>query len=205
VGLRRFGLRFKNRRELLTYTNPAYDQVNRLDHRQILCGQWQLAKGQRFEARAGKPDGPRLSWYKPNSVSAFARWRSFVSLGFLSARHRDAGCDYYPRVSSRFPGKTSGQPFPLLCLAPHGVFHAIPLTQRSGGLLPRPFTLTQHHQLPAVGVSCQLNQLKFAAKRRLRALEASDLLFISNEPTTDTNDWQLMVLGGLFSVILSVT
>ena len=104
-----------------------------------------------------------------------------------------------------FAGKKSGQLIPLLCLAPHGVFHAIPLTQRSGGLLPRPFTLTQHHQLPAVGVSCQLNQLKFAAKRRLRALEASDLLFISNEPTTDTNDWQLMVLGGLFSVTLSVT
>ena len=155
MGLRRFGLRFKNRRELLTYTNPAYDQVNRLDHRQILCGQWQLAKGQRFEARAGKPDGPRLSWYKPNSVSAFARWRSFVSLGFLSARHRDAGCDYYPRVSSRFPGKTSGQPFPLLCLAPHGVFHAIPLTLKIRWALTPPF-----HPYPTPPVAsgrCQLS------------------------------------------------
>src|SRR5271154_7054519 len=108
-------------------------------------------------------------------------------------------------ILSAFAGKTSGQLFPLLCLAPHGVFRAIPLTRRSGGLLPRLFTLTQHHQLPVVGVSCQLNQLKFAAKRRLRALEASDLLFISNEPTTDTDHRQLMMLGGLFSVTLSVT
>jgi hypothetical protein len=111
------------------------------------------------------PDGPRLSWYKPNSVSAFARWRSFVSLGFLSARRRDAGCDYYPRVPSRLPRKRAGNPSPLLCLAPHGVFRAILLTLRSGGLLPRLFTLTHHHQLPVVGVSCQLNQLKFGAKR----------------------------------------
>jgi hypothetical protein len=117
----------------------------------------------RVEALPDIPDGPRLSWYKPNSVSAFARWRSFVSLGFLSARHRDAGCDYYPRVPSRFPGKASGQPFPLLCLAPHGVFRTISLTLRSGGLLPRLFTLTHHHQLPVVTVTCQLNQPKFAA------------------------------------------
>ena len=63
------------------------------------------------------PDGPRLSWYKPNSVSAFARWRSFVSLGFLSARHRDAGCDYYPRVLPGFPGKRAGNP--SLCFVLH--------------------------------------------------------------------------------------
>jgi hypothetical protein len=56
-----------------------------------------------------------------------------------------------------------------------------------------------------VGVSCQLNQLKLAVNRRLRALEAFVLLFISIEPTTDTDYWQLMVLGGLFSVTLSVT
>jgi hypothetical protein len=39
--------------------------------------------------------------------------------------------------------KTSGQLFPLLCLAPHGVFRATSLTRKSGGLLPRLFTLTQ--------------------------------------------------------------
>ena len=47
-----------------------------------------------------------------------------------------------------FAEKTSGQLFPLLCLAPHGVFPAIPLTRGSGGLLPRLFTLTQRHPGP---------------------------------------------------------
>jgi hypothetical protein len=41
-------------------------------------------------------------WHKPNSVPAFARWRSFISLGFPSAQ---LGCDYYPRGSSRIRGK----------------------------------------------------------------------------------------------------
>ena len=114
-------------------------------------------------------------WHKPNSVPAFARWRSFISLGFPSAQHyyrvlvalcrpflkpdNSAGCDYYPRVSSRIRGKSGQATLPLLCLAPHGVFRAAPLTRTPGGLLPRLFTLTQH--------------------------------------------W--MVLGGIFSVTLSVT
>src|ERR1700726_2974642 len=51
-------------------------------------------------------------------------------------------------ILSAFAGKTSGQLFPLLCLAPYGVFRATSLTQRSGGLLPRLFTLTQHDQQP---------------------------------------------------------
>jgi hypothetical protein len=99
-------------------------------------------------------------WHKPNSVPAFARWRSFISLGFPSAQHyyrvlvalclflkpdNSAGCDYYPRVSSRIRGKSGQATLPLLCLAPHGVFRAAPLTRMSGGLLPRLFTLTQHH------------------------------------------------------------
>jgi hypothetical protein len=49
-----------------------------------------------------------------------------------------------PEDSSRFRGNVSGQLVPLLCLAPHGVYRAIPLAQGSGGLLPRLFTLTQH-------------------------------------------------------------
>jgi len=70
-----------------------------------------------------------------------------------------------------FAGKTSRQLFPLLCLAPHGVFRATPLTRRSGGLLPRLFTLTQHDQLPVSDqlsvVSCQLIlTYSFAAKMR---------------------------------------
>ena len=100
-------------------------------------------------------------WHKPNSVPAFARWRSFISLGFPSAQHyyrvlgalcrpflkpdNSAGCDYYPRVSSRIRGKSGQATLPLLCLAPHGVFRAAPLTRMPGGLLPRLFTLTQHH------------------------------------------------------------
>ena len=44
-----------------------------------------------------------------------------------------------------FAGKAGRQPFPLLCLAPHGVFRAISAYAKSGGLLPRLFTLTQHH------------------------------------------------------------
>ena len=103
-------------------------------------------------------------WHKPNSVPAFARWRSFISLGFPSAQHyyrvlvalcrpflkpdNSAGCDYYPRVSSRIRGKSGQATLPLLRLAPHGVFRAAPLTRMPGGLLPRLFTLTQHHPAP---------------------------------------------------------
>ena len=82
------------------------------------------------------PDGPRLSWYKPNSVSAFAQWRSFVSLGFLSARHRDAGCDYYPRVFPGFPGKRAGNS--SLCFVLHhmGFFVRLRLRERPVGSYP---------------------------------------------------------------------
>jgi hypothetical protein len=64
-------------------------------------------------------------WHKPNSVPAFARWRSFISPGFPSAQPHfqvspetpiwpsarpgsGAGCDYYPRGFSRIREK-SGQ------------------------------------------------------------------------------------------------
>jgi len=53
-------------------------------------------------------------------------------------------------ILSAFAGKTSGQLFPLLCLAPYGVFRATSLTRRSGGLLPRLFTLAANTQLAAV-------------------------------------------------------
>jgi len=56
-----------------------------------------------------------------------------------------AGCDYYPRAFSRFRGKSGQATLPLLCLAPHGVFRAAPLTRMPGGLLPRLFTLTPLH------------------------------------------------------------
>ena len=56
-----------------------------------------------------------------------------------------AGCDYYPRVSSRIRGKSGQATLPLLRLAPHGVFRAAPLTRMPGGLLPRLFTLTPLH------------------------------------------------------------
>ena len=41
--------------------------------------------------------------------------------------------------------KSGRRPLPLLCLAPHGVSHATPFTQRSGGLLPRLFNLAPLH------------------------------------------------------------
>jgi hypothetical protein len=101
------------------------------------------------------PDGPRLSWYKPNSVSAFVRWRSFVSLGFLSARRRDAGCDYYPRVPSRFPGKTSGQPFPSALSCTTWGFSCDPAYAKIRWALTPPF-----HPYPPPSVAssrCQLS------------------------------------------------
>jgi hypothetical protein len=63
---------------------------------------------------------------------------------------------------------------------------------------PSPPVASGHCQLP-------VKSTKVRGNRRLLALETSDLLFISNEPTTDADYWQLMVLGGLFSVTLSVT
>jgi len=60
---------------------------------------------------------------------------------------------------------------------------------------------------PVASGRCQLSvkSTKVRGKETPWALEASDLLFVSNEPTTDTDYWQLMMLGGLFSVTLSVT
>ena len=104
------------------------------------------------------PDGPRLSWYKPNSVSAFARWRSFVSLGFLSARRRDAGCDYYPRVPSRFPGKTSGQPFPSALSCTTWGFSCDPAYAKIRWALTPPF---HPYPPPPVG-SCQCQYVSSA-------------------------------------------
>jgi hypothetical protein len=142
-------------------------------------------------------------WHKPNSVPAFARWRSFISLGFPSAQHyyrvlvalcrpflkpdNSAGCDYYPRASSRIRGKSGQATLPLLCLAPHGVFRAAPLTRMPGGLLPRLFTLTQHHR----------------ASSSPTFSRAEDLLGSYARPESGAG-WCSMVLGGIFSVTLSV-
>ena len=91
-------------------------------------------------------------------------------------------------ILSAFAGKTSRQLLPLLCLAPHGVFRATPLTRRPGGLLPRLFTLTQHHQhLPAISFRSPLED-RAGLTDRLKVVLGV-----------------LMVLGGIFSVTLSVT
>lgn len=39
------------------------------------------------EARVGCAARASFLWHKPNSVPAFARWRSFISPGFPSAPH----------------------------------------------------------------------------------------------------------------------
>lgn len=44
-------------------------------------------------------------------------------------------------------GDRTGCSFALLCLAPHGVYLASPVTRRSGELLPRHFTLTEARKL----------------------------------------------------------
>jgi hypothetical protein len=54
-----------------------------------------------------------------------------------------------------FARKKSGQLIPLLCLAPHGVFHATSLTRSSGGLLPHLFTLTRRASCQWSVLSCQ--------------------------------------------------
>ena len=64
--------------------------------------------------------------------------RSFISLGFAQAL-RFRGVRLLPerfRITPVWQATSS-----LFCLAPHGVFPAIQLTLRPGGLLPRLFTL----------------------------------------------------------------
>jgi hypothetical protein len=130
-------------------------------------GQRQVPPSQLLNSWLLKDRGPcRLRrtdldlWHKPNSVPAFARRRSFISLGFPSAQlHlpflRKTWSDLLPSLKAgpgatitrgalpAFAGKAGRLPFPLLCLAPHGVFRAAPLTRTPGGLLLRLFTLTQ--------------------------------------------------------------
>jgi hypothetical protein len=107
---------------------------------------------------SGNPDGPRLSWYKPNSVSAFARWRSFISLGFLSARQQGAGCDYYPRASSCFRGKTSGQLHPLFVLHHMGFFVRSRLREDPVGSYPAVSPLPRPTFRPGQGWGSNLKQ-----------------------------------------------
>ena len=91
--------------------------------------------------------------------------------------------------------RTSRQLFPLLCLAPHGVFRAISLTRKSGGLLPRLFTLTQCHQLLSPKASGQ-SDFSAGSLGKFR---------FCHYLAADTIHRQLMAPGGLFSVTLSVT
>jgi hypothetical protein len=77
-----------------------------------------------------------------------------------------------------FAGKTSGQLFPLLCLAPHGVFRATSLTRKSGGLLPRLFTLTQHEELSVLSGRLSVkSDLAIGPSRRSNAFEDSNTGF----------------------------
>jgi hypothetical protein len=154
------------------------------------------------EARVGCAERASFCGISRILFSLFARRRSFVSLGCPSAQLHPAplsgfrrnlfllsdlkaalggaGCDYYPRGFSRIRGKSGQATLPLLCLAPHGVFHAAPLTRMPGGLLPRLFTLTRHHPAPFPGL-------------------------IPDRFLCYTWKWCWMVPGGIFSVTLSVT
>ena len=133
-------------------------------------------------------------WHKPNSVPAFARWRSFISLGFPSAQH-------HPGPLFHLFGLTAGSEneagWCWVRLLPEGFFphsrengqatlpSALSCTTwgfscgyacaKPGGLLPRLFNLTQHH-----------------------------LCAILTRGLTRYNNAAKVVLGGILSVTLSV-
>ena len=69
-------------------------------------------------------------WHKPNSVPAFARWRSFISLGFPSAQHHPAPLS---DSSETCPGLTArpetGAGWRRMRLIPEGFF---PLSRENG-------------------------------------------------------------------------
>ena len=95
--------------------------------------------------------------------------RSFISLGFLSARHSTVGCDYYPRVSSRFRGKNEPATFPSALSCTTWGFSCDSAYAKIRWALTPPF-----HPYPARSVasvrsvvSCQLIlTYSFAAKMR---------------------------------------
>jgi len=120
-------------------------------------------------------------WHKPNSVPAFARWRSFISLGFPSAQ---LGCDYYPRGSSRIRGKKrAGNPPSALSCTTWGFSCGSAYANARWALTP-PF-----HPYPA------------PSSPTFRRPE--DLLGSYARPESGAG-WCSMVLGGIFSVTLSV-
>jgi hypothetical protein len=103
-----------------------------------------------------------------------------------------------------FARKRSEPLIPLLCLAPHGVFHATSLMRRSGGLLPHLFTLTRRASCQWSVGSCQSKSHRsLALIRRLVAfsLIAVSLFLLATENRLLTTS----PAGGLFSVTLSVT
>ena len=73
--------------------------------------------------------------YKPNSVPRMRGHDHFTM---------DAGC---PAPLATYPETMSGQPLnvSLFGLAPNGVYLALECHHPGGELLPRRFTLTQHH------------------------------------------------------------
>jgi hypothetical protein len=102
-----------------------------------------------------------------------------------------------------FARKRSEPLIPLLCLAPHGVFHATSLTRRSGGLLPHLFTLTRRASSQWPVGSCHKSHRSLALIRRLAAFSLSPVsLFLL---ATENRLLTTSPAGGLFSVTLSVT
>jgi hypothetical protein len=132
-------------------------------------------------------------WHKPNSVPAFARWRSFISLGFPSAQP-GAGCDYYPRVLPAFAGKAGRQP--SLCFVLHhmGFFVRLRLRECPVGSYPA-FSPLPNTTRPTQPFPAALSAL---AKNRSAVL-------ILPESCTGWAWVGRVVPGGIFSVTLSVT
>jgi hypothetical protein len=131
-------------------------------------------------------------WHKPNSVPAFARWRSFISLGFPSAQ---LGCDYYPRGSSRIRGKKrAGNPPSALSCTTWGFSCGSAYANARWALTP-PF---HPYPTPPAPPSPSPQHFQLSPKNR------SAVLILSESGT----GWAWVgrvVPGGIFSVTLSVT
>ena len=125
------------------------------------------------EARVGCAARASFLWHKPNSVPAFARWRSFISLGSPSAQLLEPGATITRGILPAFAGKAGRLPFPSALSCTTWGFSYGSACATPGGLLPRLFTLTPHHFRPSQGCG--------------RFLDLK------------------VVLGGIFSVTLSVT
>jgi hypothetical protein len=140
------------------------------------------------EARVGCAGRASFLWHKPNSVPAFARWRSFISLGFPSAQPSGAGCDYYPRDSSSVSGKSRQATLSLCFVLHHMGFFVRPRLRDTRWALTPPF-----HPCPAPS-SPTPHHFQVSRKNR------SDVLILPESGA----GWGWMVLCGIFSVTLSV-